>query len=111
MSRVSFSINSRYWFVRISNKRLDGLLKHYKEHGLTPKEKKSGGTRSVTAIGLDDARRVKMFLENYSQLNGLSLPGRVPGFARSDFQLLPSVDTKVRVYNCYRIALEADNSG
>ncbi|KAI7806078.1 hypothetical protein IRJ41_025886 [Triplophysa rosa] len=92
---------------RLSQYHLTCLLSHYKENGIEPKEKKSGGRKSNTrSFEFEDIPRAVRFLTNYASENVLVLPGRVPGFKRDDIQLLSSSHTKVSVYNCYRQGLE-----
>jgi len=87
------------------------LLKHYKEHGIQPKEKKSGGRKSNTrSFDFEDTKRVVRFLTNYACVNALVLPGRVPGFKREDISLLPSSHTKISVYNCYKESIEKEGT-
>ncbi|KAL5013745.1 hypothetical protein ScPMuIL_008015 [Solemya velum] len=90
----------------ISKDRLSALLQWYKQEGLTPKEKKTGGRKNNTnSLSMDDVKRVLMFLHNYAENNAL-LPGRVPGFKREDVKLLPSSHTHVHVYTQYILSLE-----
>ena len=55
---------------------------------------------------LDDVKRIVKFLTNYADTNALVLPGRVPGFKRTDIKLLPSSHTKTVVYAVYKTSLE-----
>ena len=43
---------------------------------------------------------------NYAETHGLVLPGRIPGYKRSDLQLLPSSTTIRQVWLLYRAAIE-----
>jgi hypothetical protein len=92
---------------RLSQDRLTRILKHYKENGLSPPEKKSGGRKNNTSsFKFDDIKRVVQFLTSYSEANALLLPGRVPGFKPDDIQLLPSSHTKIIVYTQYKETLD-----
>ena len=72
------------------------------EHGLKPKEKKTGGRANNTrAYSYEDIKRVVTFVTNYAEIHALVLPGRVPGFKRDDVKLLPSSETKIKVYKAY----------
>jgi len=70
--------------------------------GLIPSEKKSGGrccnTRSFT---FEDIKHTASFINNYAQEHALVLPCRVPEFSREDIKLLPSSETKRKVYGIY----------
>ena len=47
------------------------------------------------------------FITNYAEQHALVLPGRVPGFKRSDIRLLPSSETKASVWRLYKAAMDA----
>ncbi|KAL5011076.1 hypothetical protein ScPMuIL_005159 [Solemya velum] len=90
----------------ISKDRLSALLQWYKQEGLTPKGKKTGGRKNNTnSLSMDDVKRVLMFLHSYAENNAL-LPGKVPGFKRDDVKLLPSSHTHVHVYTQYTLSFE-----
>ncbi|KAK6167396.1 hypothetical protein SNE40_021432 [Patella caerulea] len=92
----------------ISQNKLTAVLKHYKEFGLTPREKKSGGRHASDKRLLthDDICRVVTFIINFAELHALVLPGRVPGFKRFDIKLLPSHYTKSKVFLSYQTAMK-----
>ena len=93
---------------RISQDRLTGLLAWYKQNGLVPKEKRSGGRAVNTrAYSFDDIRRMVAFVINYAEDQALVLPGRVAGFKKDVVKLLPSSSTKKLVYTAYTAATEA----
>ena len=85
----------------ISQNKLTALLKHYKERGLEPRKKKSGGRVGKTALTAEDTERVVKYLQTYAEDHALVLPGRVPGFKKSDIKLLPSSDTKRVIWRRY----------
>ncbi|XP_014674791.1 PREDICTED: uncharacterized protein LOC106814923 [Priapulus caudatus] len=94
----------------ISQDKLTALLKHYKEHGLTPRHKKSGGKQKTNArfLTFEDVSRVVTFIVNFSEVHALVLPGRVPGFKRFDIKLLPSMYTKASIWRLYQSAMNAE---
>jgi hypothetical protein len=82
-------------------------LNHFKENGLSPPEKKSGGRQNNKfSFKYQDIERVVKFLTNYADENAHVLPGRVPGFKRDDIKLIPSAHTKILVYNNYKEVTE-----
>lgn len=86
----------------ISKNKLTALGKWYREHGLVPRKRKSGGRKSNTrCLHIDDIRRVVSFITNYSEKNAVRLPGRVAHHYRSNIQLLPTSTTKAAVYRLY----------
>ena len=73
----------------ISQNKLTALIKHYKEYGLVPRRKNSGGRKCNTkSLSYDDIKAVVDFIVNFAEQQVLLLPGRVPGFKRSDIKLL-----------------------
>jgi len=52
-----------------------------------------------------DIQRIVTFLTNHAEECAVSLPGRVPGFKRTDIKLLPSSDTKMSVWRKYVTAM------
>ena len=50
---------------------------------------------------MDTLQNVVSFLDNYAEEHAVALPGRVPGFKRSDIRLLPSSNTKASIHRLY----------
>ena len=48
-----------------------------------------------------ELQSIVMFLQNYAEENAILLPGRIPGYKRTDLQLLPTSTTKREVWECY----------
>ena len=90
----------------ISDKRLQNLQRSMKENELAPR--RHGNLRRLppNAISFTDTQRVVEFLQIYSEANAILLPGRIPGYKRTDVQLLPSSTTKRLVLEQYCTALE-----
>ena len=94
----------------ISQDRLTSIIKLYKENGLVPKEKKSGGrSNQRSAYSYEDIKRSVAFITNYSEDHALVLPERVPGFRRESVKLLPSSETKIKVFKAYSSAMVKSN--
>ena len=75
------------------------------------KEKRTGGRKNNTkAFTFEDTKRTVSYISNYAEDNALVLPGRIPGFKRNDIKLLPSSDTKVKVYKSYRAVSEQEGN-
>ena len=47
---------------------------------------------------------------NYTEVHALLLPGRVPGYSRSDIKLLPSSTSKRKIWKLYREAAQQSSS-
>ena len=86
----------------IGKDRLANIQKHYLNNGLTPREHKRAGRRAHNCLPFVDIKLILNFLVNYSEEHAILLPGRVPGYKRSDVQLLPSSTTKrVIILMCF----------
>ena len=48
------------------------------------------------------------FLLNYTEENGILLPGRIPGYSRSDIKLLPSSVSKHSIWKVYSTAAQCN---
>lgn len=82
-------------------------MKHYREHGLAERKQKTGGQQHQQRwIRFEDAERVVQFIKLFALVHAVDLPGRIPGFRRSDIRLLPSSVTKVKVWEAYKNATE-----
>ena len=91
----------------ISEKRFRNLQESLKQNGITPR--RHGNTRRLPAntVSFADTQRVVEFLGTYAETNAILLPGRVPGYKRTDVQLLPSSTTKRQVWQQYCSALHS----
>ena len=91
---------------RISQNKLTAVMKHFLQHGLTPREKKSGGRKyNSNAISAEDTERAVQLIRNFAEDHALVLPGRVPGFKRADVKILPSVHSRASIWrHYYRLA-------
>ena len=89
----------------ISEKRLRNLQQSLKENGLAPR--RHGNLRRLPSntISFVDNQRVVEFLQTYAEANAILLPGRIPGYKRTDVQLLPSSTTKRHVWQQYCTSL------
>ena len=66
------------------------------EKGIAPRV--HGNTRRLP---VDDVSRVVSFIRNYAEDHAVLLPGRIPGYKRSDLQLLPCSTTRSLVWKQY----------
>lgn len=93
------------YLMDISKGKLDNLKDWYIKHGMVPRKKRSGG-RNKIALKLEDIQAVSRFILNFADQHSLILPGRVPGFKRSDVRILPSCETKASVWRLYKLSAE-----
>ena len=91
----------------ISRKRLGKVKASLLENGLVPRV--HGNTKRLPAntLSFTDTQRVVQFIVNYAEANAILLPGRIPGYKRSDFQLLQSSLSKRHLWHLYIAATES----
>ena len=68
-------------------------------HGQSPTGEAESTTKALTP---EDTERAVQFLQNFAEDRGLVLPGRVPGFRRTDVKILPSLQSKALIWEHYR---------
>ena len=83
-------------------KRLKNLIRHYQQYGLTTRTHGNMRKLSRHALSIDTIRSVVTFLHNYSEQNGVVLPGCIPGYSRTDIQLLPSSVSKRAIWQTFQ---------
>jgi len=64
----------------------------------------------LNTLTLKEVQDVIHFLLNYCEKHALLLPGRVPGYSRTDIKLLPSSTSKRRIWNIYKETAEQAES-
>ena len=74
----------------LSKNKLTALLKHYRGNGVCARVHKLSKKVPKKALAFDETKHVVSFIVNYADAHAMSLPGRVPGYARDDLKLLPS---------------------
>ena len=91
----------------ISEKRLRNLQESLRENGVAPR--RHGNTQRLPAntISFADTQRVVQYLHSYAEASAILLPGRIPGYKRTDVQLLPSSTTKRQVWLQYCASLQS----
>ena len=82
----------------------------YKTNGLTPRTHGNAHRQPKHALSYESIKDMVKFLTNYVEQHGLLLPGRVPGYSRSDIKLLPSSTSKRGIWKQYRAAMLAVDS-
>ena len=92
----------------IGSKHLRNLSSWLTDSGISPRV--HGNTKRLPkhALKLRDVEYIVRFLLSYAEQHALLLPGRVPGYARDDIQLLPSCMSRRDVWKNYKRAAEED---
>ena len=88
----------------VGEKRLKNLQKNFKENELTPRIHGNVHRRPKHSLSFRCTEYVVRFLINYAEQHALLLPGRIPGYSRSDIKLLPSSVSKRTVWRTYQQA-------
>ena len=73
--------------------RVRNLQQSLRENGLTPRRHSNTRRLPANTVSFADTQRVVEFLYTYAEANPILLPGRIPGYKRTDIQLLPSSTT------------------
>lgn len=80
------------------------IKKSCKEDGLVPRVHGNTKKAPANALTFEDISHVVSFVRNYAEDHAISLPGRIPGYKRSDLLLLPCSTTKKSVWREYSCA-------
>ena len=92
----------------IGKHRLYAIKSSLRMNGLEAREHGNAHKLPHNAFSVDDERRVVSFIENYVEDHGILLPGRIPGYNRTDLKLLPSSVTKLAIWEMYREAVTSE---
>ena len=93
---------STFLFLHGLGKRKFELIKaHYCSSGLVPRIHGNTGHTPAHALIMDDVRNIMKFITQHAEANAILLPGRIPGYKRSDIQILPSSTTKKAIWLLY----------
>ena len=93
----------------IGRTRFKNLKKSVQTNGLVSRSHSNTKYTPYNATSLSSMEFLVWFLLNYAEQNGILLPGRVPGYSRSDIKLLPSSVLKRTVWRVYEAATQEDN--
>ena len=85
-------------------------LKSFEENGITPRIHSNVKRRLKHALSYTSTQFVVRFIFNYAEQHALLLPGRIPGYRRSDIQLLPSSVSKRSIWKVYQAAAQAEST-
>ena len=93
---------------RIGTKRLKNIAKSVADHGVVPRVHGNTNRLPKHTLSLNSVEYVVRFLINFTEVHGLLLPGRVPGYSRDDIKLLPSSMSKHDIWKEYFQAAQQD---
>ena len=91
----------------VGKKRLRNIIESVKVDGLRPRVHGNTNRKPTHSLSHASIEYVVRFLYTYAEQHALLLPGRVPGYSRTDIQLLPSSVSTRAVWRVYKEAAEA----
>ena len=94
-------LNTFLFLHGIGKWRYDAVRTYCMNNGI--EERIHGNTNHLAHNGFstDELRNIVTFLQNYAEENTILLPGNIPGYKRTDLQLLPTHTTKHQVWEFY----------
>ncbi len=90
---------------------MKNLNKSFRDNYLQPRIHGNTHRLPYNALSYECQKIVVTFLLNYCAQNALILPGRVPGFQKTDIRLLPSSMSKRSIWRIYKGQMEAVRDG
>lgn len=93
---------------QIKVKRLKRLLKTYNENGLVARVHGNANKVAKNVTSFTDTQYVVKFLRNYAEQHAIYLPGRSSTVFNTNLKLLPSSDSKKKIYAIYQQSFRED---
>ena len=84
------------------------IKKSFDENGLQPRIHGNSKWTLHHALSFEATKSVVMFLIEYAEENAIILPGRIPGYSRSDIKLLPSCMSKRSIWKVFEASKSSD---
>ena len=88
----------------IGMKRFKNITKSFQDNGVLPRIHGNTHRLPWNSLSFSSIQHVISFLVNYTEENGLLLPGRLPGYFSSDLKLLPSSRSRKGIWKLYEAA-------
>lgn len=82
------------FLLGIGKHRLKAIKAHFLSNGLSLRIHGNTGKLPHNVTTYASIRYVVQFITNFAEQHAILLPGRIPGYKRDDFKLLPSSTTK-----------------
>ena len=76
----------------------------YLHNGVQERSHGNSGRLPHHGFTIEELQSVVLFIKNYAEENAILLPSRIPGYKRTDLQLLPTNTTKKEVWQQYVMA-------
>ena len=81
----------------LGGKRFKNIKKHFSQNGISPRWHGNLGRVPRHAVTLGNARHAVTFLLEYTEVHAILLPGRVPGYKRTDLQVRNQISVNIHV--------------
>ena len=82
------------FLLGIGKHRLKAIKSHFLSNGLSLRIHGNTGRLPHNVTSYASIRYIVQFVTNFAEQHAILLPGRIPGYKRDDFKLLPSSTTK-----------------
>ena len=82
------------------------MKEHFRVNSLSPRIHGNKGRLPKRTCAFDTVTGVVTFINNFAQERAIALPGRIPGFKRTDIKVLPSSETKSSVFRLYQLSAQ-----
>lgn len=93
------------FFIAFPKKKLQNLKSHLENNGITSRVHENTRRTPHNRTNHASLRHVVTFID-YAEREGLSLPGRIPGYKSFRIKLLPTSTSKAELWKCYKDAAE-----
>lgn len=104
--KLRICLNSFLFLHAMSHKRFEALQRHFDSLGLLSRVHGNVKRLPPNTRPPEDTFRALGFIDNFSEIHGLPLPGRMPNHRDSDLVILPSDMSKAYLYRRYAEACE-----
>ena len=94
-------LNTFLFLHGIGRRRYDNVRHSLEQFGVQERGHGNRNRLSHNGFTTPELKTIVCFLKNYSEENAILLPGRIPGYKRTDLQLLPTNTTKKEIWKCY----------
>ena len=84
--------------------RYKNIKASFEHNGISPRVHGNTSRLPKHSFSVETVRHVVQYILTYAEANAILLPGRIPGYKRSDVQLLPSNTTKRALWTSYQAA-------
>ena len=89
------------YLLNISNTKYRNIANHYNNNGLGAQRQGNTGRLPINTTPFEVQEHVVSFIKSFARDNALPLPGRVPNHKEETTMVIPSSETKLKVWKLY----------